>query len=206
MSPPTFVRTRGQPPRASSSCRSPSTAAGHAGGTPDQVAQSRLKHSLRRRASASAGRIRGGHEVHGAGGARGRLDVGVALPHMAGRDVRRLALLAGGRAASTACSRISPRSGHPSSACEWRLAQGAAGDRARAVAGGCDRGRRSGCGRGALDGLQPDDELDDVRGQPLDPITYLGVLIAVLVVTLCAAAVPAWRASRIDPVRVLREP
>ena len=41
--------------------------------------------------------------------------------------------------------------------------------------------------------------------EPLDPITYLGVLIAVLVVTLCAAAVPAWRASRIDPVRVLRE-
>jgi putative ABC transport system permease protein len=41
--------------------------------------------------------------------------------------------------------------------------------------------------------------------EPLDPITYLGVLIAVLVVTLCAAAVPAWRASRIDPVTVLRE-
>jgi len=41
--------------------------------------------------------------------------------------------------------------------------------------------------------------------EALDPFTYAGVLTAVLVVTLCAAAVPAWRASRIDPVRVLRE-
>jgi putative ABC transport system permease protein len=39
----------------------------------------------------------------------------------------------------------------------------------------------------------------------LDGVTYVGVLVAVLVVTLAAAAVPAWRASRIDPVRVLRE-
>ena len=31
------------------------------------------------------------------------------------------------------------------------------------------------------------------------------VLGAVLVVTLAAAAVPAWRASRIDPLAVLRE-
>jgi ABC-type lipoprotein release transport system permease subunit len=42
--------------------------------------------------------------------------------------------------------------------------------------------------------------------EALDPLTYVGVLIAVLLVTLAAAAVPAWRASRIDPVRVLREP
>jgi putative ABC transport system permease protein len=41
--------------------------------------------------------------------------------------------------------------------------------------------------------------------EALDPVTYTGVLFAVLVVTLAAAAVPAWRASRIDPVRVLRE-
>jgi putative ABC transport system permease protein len=41
--------------------------------------------------------------------------------------------------------------------------------------------------------------------EAVDPVTYLGVLVAVLVVTLGAAAVPAWRASRIDPVRVLRE-
>jgi len=39
----------------------------------------------------------------------------------------------------------------------------------------------------------------------LDPVTYAGVLVAVLLVTLAAAAVPAWRASRIDPVRVLRD-
>jgi putative ABC transport system permease protein len=41
--------------------------------------------------------------------------------------------------------------------------------------------------------------------EPLDPLTYAGVLSAVLIVTLAAAAVPAWRASRIDPVRVLRD-
>ncbi len=41
--------------------------------------------------------------------------------------------------------------------------------------------------------------------EALDLVTYVGVLVAVLVVTLAAAAVPAWRASRIDPVRVLRE-
>jgi putative ABC transport system permease protein len=41
--------------------------------------------------------------------------------------------------------------------------------------------------------------------EALDPITYISVLIAVLIVTVAAAAVPAWRASRIDPVRVLRE-
>ena len=41
--------------------------------------------------------------------------------------------------------------------------------------------------------------------EALDPLTYAGVLAAVLIVTLGAAAVPAWRASRIDPVRVLRE-
>jgi predicted permease len=41
--------------------------------------------------------------------------------------------------------------------------------------------------------------------QTIDPFTYAGVLFAVLIITLAAAAVPAWRASRIDPVRVLRE-
>jgi len=41
--------------------------------------------------------------------------------------------------------------------------------------------------------------------EAVDPVTYVGVLVAVLVVTLGAAAVPAWRASRIDPVRVLRQ-
>jgi putative ABC transport system permease protein len=41
--------------------------------------------------------------------------------------------------------------------------------------------------------------------EALDPLTYAGVLAAVLIVTLGAAAVPAWRASRIDPMRVLRD-
>jgi putative ABC transport system permease protein len=41
--------------------------------------------------------------------------------------------------------------------------------------------------------------------EALDPITYISVLIAVLIVTVAAAAIPAWRASRIDPVRVLRD-
>jgi putative ABC transport system permease protein len=39
----------------------------------------------------------------------------------------------------------------------------------------------------------------------LDPLTYAGVLTAMFVATLGAAAVPAWRASRIDPVIVLRD-
>jgi putative ABC transport system permease protein len=39
----------------------------------------------------------------------------------------------------------------------------------------------------------------------VDPITYVIVLGSVLAVTLAAAAVPAWRASRIDPLSVLRE-
>jgi ABC-type antimicrobial peptide transport system permease subunit len=41
--------------------------------------------------------------------------------------------------------------------------------------------------------------------EAVDPLTYVVVLGAVLVVTLLAAAVPAWRASRIDPLSVLRE-
>jgi putative ABC transport system permease protein len=39
----------------------------------------------------------------------------------------------------------------------------------------------------------------------LDPLTYAVVSSAVLVVTIVAAAVPAWRASRIDPLSVLRQ-
>jgi predicted permease len=38
-----------------------------------------------------------------------------------------------------------------------------------------------------------------------DPWTYATVLAVVAAVTLAAAAVPAWRASRIDPLSVLRE-
>jgi putative ABC transport system permease protein len=41
--------------------------------------------------------------------------------------------------------------------------------------------------------------------EPVDPMTYAVVLGTVLIVTIAAAAVPAWRASRIDPLTVLRE-
>ncbi len=40
---------------------------------------------------------------------------------------------------------------------------------------------------------------------PTDPITYAAVLIAVTPVILLAAAMPAWRAARIDPLTALRE-
>jgi len=41
--------------------------------------------------------------------------------------------------------------------------------------------------------------------QASDSATYAGVLLAVVVSTLLAAAVPAWRASRIDPAVALRQ-
>jgi putative ABC transport system permease protein len=41
--------------------------------------------------------------------------------------------------------------------------------------------------------------------KPADAITYLAVLFAVTPVVLLAAAVPAWRAGRVDPVVALRE-
>jgi ABC-type antimicrobial peptide transport system permease subunit len=41
--------------------------------------------------------------------------------------------------------------------------------------------------------------------EPTDAVTYLAVLAALAVVTLAAAAVPAWRATRIDPLTALRE-
>ena len=37
-----------------------------------------------------------------------------------------------------------------------------------------------------------------------DPVTYAMVLLAVAVVAMLAAAAPAWRASRIDPMVALR--
>ena len=39
----------------------------------------------------------------------------------------------------------------------------------------------------------------------IDPVTYVSAAVVLAVVGLCAAAVPALRASRIDPVRALRQ-
>ena len=41
--------------------------------------------------------------------------------------------------------------------------------------------------------------------KPTDAVTYVAVLIAVTPVILLAAAIPAWRAARIDPVTALRQ-
>ena len=40
--------------------------------------------------------------------------------------------------------------------------------------------------------------------QPLDPLTYLATSLCLVIVTAAAAAVPAWRATRVDPVESLR--
>jgi putative ABC transport system permease protein len=40
--------------------------------------------------------------------------------------------------------------------------------------------------------------------QPLDPIVYVLVTLALLAVATVACLVPAWRASRLDPVQALR--
>ena len=39
---------------------------------------------------------------------------------------------------------------------------------------------------------------------PTDPVTLGGVALLLTTVTLTATALPAWRASRIDPVTALR--
>ena len=41
--------------------------------------------------------------------------------------------------------------------------------------------------------------------QALDATTYIAVLATILVVALAAAAFPAWRATRVDPVKALRQ-
>jgi hypothetical protein len=40
---------------------------------------------------------------------------------------------------------------------------------------------------------------------PIDPETYIGVLLLILVVASAASLVPAWRAARVEPVQVLRQ-
>ena len=40
---------------------------------------------------------------------------------------------------------------------------------------------------------------------PADPVVYAGVAILLALVALLAAAIPSGRASRIDPLRALRE-
>jgi ABC-type antimicrobial peptide transport system permease subunit len=41
--------------------------------------------------------------------------------------------------------------------------------------------------------------------KPTDAITYIIVLLAVTPVIVVASAIPAWRATRIDPLAALRE-
>jgi len=38
-----------------------------------------------------------------------------------------------------------------------------------------------------------------------DPLTFAGVALILLMVGFCASLIPAWRATRIDPMRTLRE-
>jgi putative ABC transport system permease protein len=41
--------------------------------------------------------------------------------------------------------------------------------------------------------------------KPTDALTYAIVMAAIIPVVLLAAAIPAWRATRIDPLTALRE-
>ena len=43
----------------------------------------------------------------------------------------------------------------------------------------------------------------DVRG--LDPVLFAAMPLALLLTALLAAAVPAWRAARVDPMQALRQ-
>jgi ABC-type antimicrobial peptide transport system permease subunit len=39
---------------------------------------------------------------------------------------------------------------------------------------------------------------------PTDPVTFIGAALAMMCVALVAASIPAWRASRVDPIVALR--
>jgi putative ABC transport system permease protein len=54
-------------------------------------------------------------------------------------------------------------------------------------------------------GVAPLLQTIDSGVQPGDQLTYGGVALLLLLVTLAASVVPAWRATRLDPVAVLRE-
>ena len=41
--------------------------------------------------------------------------------------------------------------------------------------------------------------------EPGDPVTLLGVTVVLAGTAVAATWIPAWRASRVDPARVLRE-
>ena len=44
--------------------------------------------------------------------------------------------------------------------------------------------------------------LHDVK--PVDPATFAGVAVVLTTVATAASLVPAWRATRVDPVRALK--
>jgi putative ABC transport system permease protein len=40
---------------------------------------------------------------------------------------------------------------------------------------------------------------------PTDPLTFAAITLLFMFVAACASFIPAWRASRVDPVRALRQ-